>query len=947
MGRLTNVTEPTGASTGYVYDALNNLRTVNQNGVSGEVPRTRGFIYDSLSRLNSATNPETGNVGYIYDANGNVISKTDARGIAINYGYDVLNRLIAKTSSDGSIHYEYFYDGDTLIDPNAKGHLVHASNDINGANDFYYDPMGRVIRQTFCIPSDCSYSQQISTTYDLAGHVTSLTYPDRRGITQGYDLAGRLQSVSMTAVPISGAASSSPFITSISYFANGSPQSIIYGNGITEQLAQNSRLQTCESNAFLSPSLGGQIIMNHQYFFSSTTGSPCSDTPGNNGNIWGIVDATNVGQGSGQRSQGFTYDSLNRVRTWNTNLMAGGPRSQTFNYDSFGNLTQTSGINMPNYDPIAPFINNRLPASSFGCSPSSNAYAIDPANLGYDLAGNVLCSGAQGYNAQAYIYDAENQITQTQKQIMNNTYNAAASYTYNALGDRIRKDQGGYGSQQYTEYIWSNGRVLAEKNQNGIWTDYIYANGKKIVSAKTSIVRSHLSGTNSTGGDAYRLDTGVLPIPANYTVKAGDVLGFRMWVRNANAGLSMGFTDTTDTSTLCVPDNHGDCFNQESTSDQWVNRVINLGAFVANRTIGVLRMSNYQGPAGRFDIMVMDMAITSSDGTVTQIIGGEPTGSCPTVGSGVPTPDLTCVSEEVTDPSDFAGQPSKTMYFLSDLLGTSQLELSKGGWPVWKGEFSPFGQELDNQITPDRYRFTGKERDAESGLDYFGARYYTSSMGRWMSPDWADKPEAVPYSKLDNPQSLNLYGYVLNNPLSQKDDDGHEIIYSDNLKNSQLVRDTVTATLANPNTSSYLSGYVGKDAPNLMIQSGDLGPPTVTILPNGQTLTTTVQGNTAPDIQTTQMNNDPPQTTLTGATITIDNNTSKGDTPGVMIHESVHAGEAQQNPAQFGKDAKAERGQPHDSRPQEQRANAVRHANEKDINKAVKQIEKYRKKELQ
>ena len=63
--------------------------------------------------------------------------------------------------------------------------------------------------------------------------------------------------------------------------------------------------------------------------------------------------------------------------------------------------------------------------------------------------------------------------------------------------------------------------------------------------------------------------------------------------------------------------------------------------------------------------------------------------------------------------------------------------------------------------------FTGKERDAESGLDYFGARYYASNMGRWMSPDWADKPEAVPYSSLDNPQSLNLYGYVNNNPLSK------------------------------------------------------------------------------------------------------------------------------------------------------------------------------------
>ena len=71
------------------------------------------------------------------------------------------------------------------------------------------------------------------------------------------------------------------------------------------------------------------------------------------------------------------------------------------------------------------------------------------------------------------------------------------------------------------------------------------------------------------------------------------------------------------------------------------------------------------------------------------------------------------------------------------------------------------------------YKFTGKERDAESGLDFFGARYYASTIGRWMSPDWAEKPEAVPYSKLDDPQTLNLYGYVGNNPLSRADDDGH------------------------------------------------------------------------------------------------------------------------------------------------------------------------------
>ncbi len=67
------------------------------------------------------------------------------------------------------------------------------------------------------------------------------------------------------------------------------------------------------------------------------------------------------------------------------------------------------------------------------------------------------------------------------------------------------------------------------------------------------------------------------------------------------------------------------------------------------------------------------------------------------------------------------------------------------------------------------HRFTGKERDSESGNDYFEARYYSSVMGRFLSPDWSAKEEPVPYAKLDDPQSLNLYAYVRNNPLSRTD----------------------------------------------------------------------------------------------------------------------------------------------------------------------------------
>ena len=65
---------------------------------------------------------------------------------------------------------------------------------------------------------------------------------------------------------------------------------------------------------------------------------------------------------------------------------------------------------------------------------------------------------------------------------------------------------------------------------------------------------------------------------------------------------------------------------------------------------------------------------------------------------------------------------------------------------------------------------TGKERDTESGNDYFGARYYGSSMGRFLSADSGEDQD------VEDPQSWNLYPYVRNNPLTNTDPDGHDCV---------------------------------------------------------------------------------------------------------------------------------------------------------------------------
>jgi RHS repeat-associated protein len=141
-------------------------------------------------------------------------------------------------------------------------------------------------------------------------------------------------------------------------------------------------------------------------------------------------------------------------------------------------------------------------------------------------------------------------------------------------------------------------------------------------------------------------------------------------------------------------------------------------------------------------------------------------------------------------------------FHFSDWLGSRRMQASGAGTVDETCQSLPFGDQL-NCTGPasdaTEQHFTGKVRDTESGLDYFGARYYQSNMGRWMSPDWADKPEAVPYSQLDNPQSLNLYGYVNNNPLSKVDSDGH-----DGDEASAVLKLAGTAELLAPEASAVI-----------------------------------------------------------------------------------------------------------------------------------------------
>jgi RHS repeat-associated protein len=152
-------------------------------------------------------------------------------------------------------------------------------------------------------------------------------------------------------------------------------------------------------------------------------------------------------------------------------------------------------------------------------------------------------------------------------------------------------------------------------------------------------------------------------------------------------------------------------------------------------------------------------------------------------------------------------------YYFADHLGTAREIVQSGSTtPCYDADFTPYGVEMPNTNTcAQNYKFTGKERDTESGLDNFEARYDSSSTGRFLSPD----PLGGHFM---NPQSLNRYAYVHNNPLNLIDPNGLDCIY--------LSANGTSATVQSGDCSSetdngiYVDGTVNPNSFNVS-QSDD------------------------------------------------------------------------------------------------------------------------------
>jgi RHS repeat-associated protein len=155
--------------------------------------------------------------------------------------------------------------------------------------------------------------------------------------------------------------------------------------------------------------------------------------------------------------------------------------------------------------------------------------------------------------------------------------------------------------------------------------------------------------------------------------------------------------------------------------------------------------------------------------------------------------------------------PAKVVhYYFHDHLNSTNVITDNLGDVTEEEDFYPYGGEI--VITSgdsNRHKFTGKERDSESGLDDFGERYYGSAFGRFLNID----PQSTDAKRQKDPQQLNMYGYARNNPLTYTDDGGEEVKEVIRIVTYPVHGTTAKEALAN---ATQVSGFKSETGEGMM-----------------------------------------------------------------------------------------------------------------------------------
>jgi RHS repeat-associated protein len=486
----------------------------------------------------------------------------------------------------------------------------------------------------------------------------------------------------------------------------------------------NNRLQPCRtavSSIGTAPASCGDgtsygNVLDYTYNFNAGV----SD----NGNVIGITNNLTK-YTSTDRSQQFTYDALNRIFQAGTVSTSGANCwGEQYNYDRWANLLSI-GQWSPNY-------NGCTQESGFSITATANNQI---SGFCYDAAGNLLAYSPSPCTP-VYTYNAENQLTST----------AGVTYSYDADGKRVEKSNG-------TLYWYgTSGDPMVETDASGnLAYEYIFFDGKRIA------YRNSLNHVN------YYF--------ANH-------LGSATVMTEVN-GVACFATDYYP-------------FGQERDNAQATNYLQESSEFD-------------QSPWQNFDAgtpTITPDAATAPDGTATADKIAFPVGVNsrrvqdfnPVVPGGAAQKTFTFsiwmrVDAPLTVRFDLEDRVSGNYNHTSAIVNVTtqwqQFSVTRTMRAGIDASWAEIGNLYNNAVTTTIYvwgaqvseatigcdpsfKFTGKERDSESGLDNFGARYDSSLYGRFMTPD----PIFASPAHLADPQMWNEYAYAGNNPLSITDPTG-------------------------------------------------------------------------------------------------------------------------------------------------------------------------------
>jgi RHS repeat-associated protein len=768
--RLTNVTRPTGGGqTSFCYTDVGGgtctqssapYQVVVTKGITSAKNETATAIVDGVGRLaHTQLNSDPAGIDYVddtYDGEGNKATTSNpyrttsdsTYGISTN-SYDALRRVTQVTQADGSL-LKTAYCGNTTLATDEAGHWLRGTVDGLGRLIEVDEPNSPTATANFNGCPGTSEPIWVTTYgYDILGNLLSVVQAGSRQRNFTYDSLSRLLTAN----------NPEPGILTYAYDADGNVTTKV------SPLQNQSNPSATTTLSHCYDSLNRLTAKGHgssqQACTNGTMGNPDATYSYDGSACLGQASCYNIGRRTGMTdlagSESWAYDTMGRtvVQSRTTNSITK-TTTYTYNLDnSVATLKYPSG-RVVIYTP-----DTAGRPSSVMDNTTSVYYATG--TCANNVLGNGVCYAPQGALA-----------------LLQNGSSLVSTYIYN---DRLQPCW--MYSTTGTALAWSTtlctgtataGNMLDLKYNFNLGSD----NGNPI-----SITNNRVSDRSQTFSYDQLNRIGTAQTTATHSGDPtdcwGQAFGYDSTGNWSNllsiSGVSSAYTGCTQGG-LSVAVNTknqitGDTY--DAAGNLWVIPGTGGATYVFNAENRMTSTSNstmqyvYDGDGNR---------VEKTGNKIYWFVGTEILDETDATGS---------VTNSSFNEYVFFGasriarrdSSGNMFYYLADQLGTSRAiaQVPSGQTTAtlcYDGDFEPFGGEHAYTNTcPQNYKFTGKERDTESGLDEFGARYYSSAMGRFIIPDWAARATAVPYVSFSDPQTLNLYSYVRNNPLSRMDVDGH------------------------------------------------------------------------------------------------------------------------------------------------------------------------------